>query len=113
MIIARMTSRIPAIHIEGGGVAVPLIVVAVLSEEDPEGPTVGAEAQVQVFQEEAELVIEEAFAIVIEMVAEDIPMVERTIVIAKVDILIEEMIKKKVSTADTTKVSSIINSVIR
>ena len=86
MITARMTSRIPVLHIEGEVAEVALSVVAVVLEADPEESMAEAVAQVKVFKEEADPVIGEIFAMLREMAVEGILMVEITIATAKVDI---------------------------
>ena len=86
MITARMTSRIPVVHIEGEVAEVALSVVAVVLEADPEESMAEAVAQVKVFKEEADPVIGEIFAMLREMAVEGILMVEITIATAKVDI---------------------------
>ena len=86
MITARMTSRIPVVHIEGEVAEVALSVVAVVLEADPEESMAEAVAQVKVFKEEADPVIREIFAMLREMAVEEILMVEITIATAKVDI---------------------------
>ena len=81
-----MTSRIPVVHIEGEVAEVALSVVAAVLEANREEATAEEVAQVKGFKEEADPVIGEIFAMLREMAVEGIPMVEITMVTAKVDI---------------------------